>query len=179
MRLMPANWMLSLQESSGTICKLPHLGNMFVCENPRAPVNASISITAMCKGAWVVSPAVFVGQPGPSIKFKSSLATKRQIWASLEFRAEFPFVWRTLLENILHVCAVSRWSVLSTAESWASARELAEKKSRPTEVIALVSSREAANNPDGSKIHCFTLEQFIEFIAITDPAKGSIGLLGM
>ena len=125
------------------------------------------------RGSWVISPQVLVGRPGPSIKYNSSLMTKRILWASPAFRSAFPATWLVLLEIVAH--CKNRWTLLSTAEQWALARASAEKKAKPSEVLALVDPSEAKPHLK----HVFATDDFVQFIASVDVAKGSIGLLNM
>ena len=148
--------------------------SMFIAMNPTCPRNKCIALAAALRGAWVVSPGVVLGQPGPSIKYTSALETRRKIWVTPSFRQKHP--WETLLLLELLSACPNRWTVLSTAQEWATAKALADVQKRPAEVIALVSLQ---HDVVGNAKHCFDLDQFLLFVCNAQPGKGSIGLLGM
>ena len=68
-----------------------------------------------------------------------------------------------------------RWKVLSTPEEWAREKAVAESKKHPAEVLCFVGPDEVNDRLK----HCYTPSMLINFVAHTDPNKGSIGLLNM
>ena len=68
-----------------------------------------------------------------------------------------------------------KWKVIPTTAQWASAYADAQKKNKPSTVLAIVTVPERA----ASVKHAFVLEEFLEFITQIDPKRGSLGLLNM
>jgi len=164
-----------LGDLAGKVASDLHRASLFISADPRNPRNVLLTLAASLLGAWVVSPAVFLNNPGPCVKYNCGLGTKRIIWASPGFCRTFPHAWALILE-LLNVGGRHRWTVLGSVKEWATARAHAEKVGRPTEVLSLVSPAEL--NPILK--HTFTLEGLIAFIAKNqDPNKGSIGLVDM
>jgi hypothetical protein len=165
-----------LGDLAGKVASDLHRASLFISADPRNPRNVLLTLAASLLGAWVVSPAVFLNNPGPCVKYNSGLWTKRAIWASPDFRMAFPRAWALILELLIVHGGNHRWTVLGSAQEWATARAYAEKKAKPSEVLSLVGPAEL--NPILK--HTFTLEGLIAFIAKTpDPNKGSIGLVDM
>ena len=106
-------------------------------------------------------------------KYSNTLQTKRIVWASPAFRAESPAEWLLLLEIVSS--SPNRWHILNTTDEWAAAKATAEAKGRSSQVLALVVQGELR----AGLIHVFMLPQFLTFVQVRDPHKGSIGLLSM
>ena len=171
---MPRQWLATLSCIAGVITRSAAEATLFIAANPRAPSNPLVTLAACLSGAWVVSPDVFVGEPGPSIKYVSALLTRRTIWASPCFKEEFKWEWLLILE-IMKARTKQTWKVLCTSQDWAAAKMSADDKGRPADVLALVGASES-----NARIkHAFTIDQLVSFIANVDPGKGSIGLLSM
>ena len=171
--VLPDSWASKLDEYGGKKVQQVWTASMFIANNPTQPNNVLITLAATLRGAWVLSPQVFDGKPGPSIKFNGALRTRRKIWASPNFRASFNREWHVILE--LLSSQSHKWTILASSRDWANEKAHAESKKRPADVIALVVTEELT---PGLK-HCFTPDAFIQFVSTTDQKKGSIGLLGM
>ena len=171
-RKLPAGWYAKLASMNGLVVGEPWRAEIFVSSDPRAPTNTLMTLAACLRGAWIIAPDVLLGKQGPSIKYKSSLVTRRQVFATPSFRSTHAVAWRMILEFVQS--APNRWNMLPDVRKWANARALAESKKRPAEVLAIVAPAEAP----GMK-HCFVLEEFTEFITSVDLSKGSIGSLNM
>jgi hypothetical protein len=168
-----------LVDVNGTVARAPYDATMFITDDPR-PDKANIChVVAAMRGSWIMTPSVFLGHPGPCIKFVTALDTVRFLYATQLFRASFPNEWLAILEVIQKSVETNRrsvkWRVLSTPGQWAAERALAETKKRPASVIALAAGVECKPTLH----HVFTLDGLFKFIAKTDPKKGSIGLLDM
>ncbi len=170
---MPQAWLAMLTSIQGMLTREAHLATFFISNVPGAPENMIVTLAAALRGAWVISPAVFMAEAGPSIKYTSALTTKRRIWSSPAFQQEFPMEWLVILE-LMSNCA-GKWSFLASAEAWAAARAYAERQKRSAEVFALVATAEMRPTLK----HSFNPSGLVAFVAHTDPEKGSIGLLGM
>ena len=174
--LMPNAWLATLSQVSGVVTRTVHSATIFVASNPSNPCEPIITWAAFLMGAWVVSPPVFVGQAGPSIKYMPSILVKRKVWASGAFRAEHPLHWLASLEILSGYASMSQWTLLASAADWAHARAHAEKIKAPSGVIAFVSVAEAGQM---SGCHAFDVSGAIGFLAHLDSTRGSLGLLGM
>ena len=129
-----------------------------------------------CSIAWRLGSLAWCG-PGAARAFNQihfCLGDTQKIWMTPSFRQKHP--WETLLLLELLSACPNRWTVLSTAQEWATAKALADVQKRPAEVIALVSLQ---HDVVGNAKHCFDLDQFLLFVCNAQPGKGSIGLLGM
>jgi len=115
---MPREWLATLSQIRGTMVSTGHEANLFVSSNPRAPNNDLITLAACLRGSWIVSPSFFAsaGPAGPSIKYESSLMTRRSIWPSQKFREDFPRHWLCILE-ILTSTKKPAWTILGTPEN--------------------------------------------------------------
>ena len=176
---MPNEWLATLSRYRGIMTREAWRANFFVAMNPSQPVNPLITWAAALSGSWVLSPACFLGQPGPSIKYRPAIFTKRQVWASDSFivnQDSLPY-WHALLEILNAFPTTHSWKILVTAEQWARTRAHCEKAKRPAEVIALVSATEASSL---NKAGAFDMASASSFFASNfDRSRGSIGLLGM
>lgn len=166
-------WLQRLGAIGCSVAANEHVASFFISSTPRRPSNLLVSMSAILQGAWVVSPAVFFGRSGPSIKYLCALQTKRSIWASPSFCENFRKEWLLILELISS--RTNRWTVLGSAQDWATARAIAESKGTPSQVLSLVGLSEC----DPSLKHSFAPEGFLAFVGNADPQKGSIGLLDM
>jgi hypothetical protein len=150
-----------------------HRASLFISADPRNPRNALLTLAACLLGAWIVSPAIFLGSQGACVKYLCGLQTKRVIWVSTSFCNTFPRAWALILEIVN--ARKPKWKFLGSAHEWAAARADAERKGKPAEVLSLVGPAEL----DPALKHTFALDGLISFIAHPDPDKGSIGLLNM
>ena len=164
-------WIQRLHALGGLTASFAHLGSFFISKVPRNPNSVVVSLVAAMRGSWVISPEVFLGKPGPSVKFVCALQTKRYIWASPNFRSTFANEWRVILEVLSSDS--HRWKILPTAMEWATAKVTADAKKRSAEVVALIGPL------DEHVKHSYLADEFFKFIANTDSLKGSIGLLDM
>ena len=166
----------TLMKHNGNICREPSRCNFFLAVNPWQPVNPLIKWAAALKGAWVLSPDCFLGKAGASIKYKSAIFIKRQVWVSAAFQHERPLHWITLLEILQSHPGLHSWKLIHSPAAWATARARAESVKRPTEVLAIVSSGEAHQETPGT----LGLGGATDFFASNvDKARGSVGLLQM
>ena len=166
-------WHYKLSSLGGMVVNKLWDANLFVERDARVPKNTIVTLAACLVGAWIITPPVLLGLPGPCIKFKKALGTKRFIWASPDFMAMHPLEWQLILELMNSV--INKWTLLPSADAWALKKAQYEKKGKPAEVLALVSAHECAANVK----HCFGLDDFIKFIASLDVTKGSIGSFSM
>ena len=160
-------------------CKLtqqPHEATIFVAVNPWAPHDDIIMWTACLNGAWIICPRTLAGSQGASIKYQSPFGTKRKVWVSDGFKNAFPKHWLVLLKALKEL-PINPFTFLATSVDWARERALAEKKERPAEVLALMSTGEAKSIK--GKAHVFDVQRAIEFFARPDPKRGSLGILNM
>ena len=105
-----------------------HLATCFISDNPWAPTSTCLFLSACMQGAWVLSPAAFLGNAGSSVKYLKGLSIKRAVWASPSFRSDFPHEWLTILELLSR--HTHKWQLLNSAEAWADAKAHAERKNR-------------------------------------------------
>jgi hypothetical protein len=160
---------------NGSITTLPHEATLFIAAEPRNPGDERITLVASLQGFWVISPAVFLGRAGPSIKYCSAFQTGRILYSTPTFRASFANEWRIILEIVKSAGAGCKWRVVRNVQEWANAKAIADAKKKPSTVIALADQSECRPNLK----HVFTVEAFLGFVSRTDPTKGSIGLLNM
>ena len=159
------------------MCKDVHRSNIFLASNPWTPMNPLITWAAALSGAWVISPACFLGNAGASMKYKPAIFTKRFVWASSAFQHEHCLHWVVLLEVLNAHPGLHAWKVITNAAEWATLRARAEKNKSPTTTLARLSTGEAQANP-GSGL--FSVADATKFFANNvDKSKGSIGLLNM
>ena len=168
-------WHYKLSSLGGMVVNKLWDANLFVERDARVPKNTIVTLAACLVGAWIITPPVLLGLPGPCIKFKKALGTQRIIWASPDFMAMHPLEWQLILELMNSV--INKWTLLPSADAWALKKAQYEKKGKPAEVLALVSAHECAANANVK--HCFELDDFIKFIASLDVTKGSIGSSSM
>ena len=165
---------------NGISTAIPHEATLFLAAEPRNPREKIITVVAQLRGSWVVSPAVFLGHSGPSIKYCSALQTARVLYSTPLFRTNFTNEWLAILEVIRRVGSADRkvmnWNVVRTVHQWAAAKALADSKKKPATVIALADQQLECK---AELKHVFALDSFLQFIAKIDPKKGSIGLLDM
>ena len=166
-------WLLRLGVLGASIASDVHVASVFVAKVPRSPCSSLVNLCAVMRGTWIISPEVLLGRPGPSVKYKSALVTKRVLWSTPAFRQNFRAEWLLILEVLS--ANSNRWTVLGSAHEWALARNIAEDKKRPAEVITLIGPGEG----DPQLKHMFLPADCVAFLANTDPLKGSIGLLDM
>ena len=171
--VLPREWLATLVKYDGIRRNEPYEATMFVADLPSSPRNSTISLAAVMMGAWVVTPAVFVGQQGASIKY-DSIAQKRLVWVSESFKQTFAREFIVLLE-VLKRKPELNWKFLASPEQWAINKAEMERRKTPAFVLALVGRAEV---PDHAK-HVFALESLVSFLARTHPVKGSIGILNM
>jgi hypothetical protein len=173
---LPREWLATLVRVEATVTNDLHVATVFVADNPRSPTSPIITLVASLTGSWVISPSVFVGGGGPSVKYLEAITSKRVVWASAAFQQTSSREWLAILEvannNRNGNC---KWTFLGSCQEWATARVIAERKKKPTDVIALVGPLELRDTLK----HCFSPAGLVAFIARSDPNKGSIGLLNM
>lgn len=172
---LPSEWHATLTRVEATVTTDLNHATMFVADNPRSPMSPIITLVASLTGSWVVSPSVFVGNAGPSVKYLESMATKRLVWVSPAFQQTYPREWLAILEVANNTNVICKWTFLGSCKAWANARAIAESKKRPTDVIALVGPLEMNDKLK----HCFGVVELITFMAHSHPNKGSIGVLNM
>ena len=167
---------VTLLKHNAIMCKDIHRSNIFIAYNPWMPQNPLITWAAALSGAWVLSPACFLGSAGASMKYKPAIFMKRTVWASNAFQHAHLEHWLVLLE-ILTAHPVHSWKIVADSAQWAALRVKAESKKVPTTVLAFLSTDEArANGGPG----LFNLDDATKFLAKdVDKSRGSIGLLNM
>jgi hypothetical protein len=174
---LPAEWHATFRKHNATITCDLHLSTVFVTGTPWNPVQSIITWAAVLSGAWVITPACFVGKPGASVKYKPSIFLKRRVWASESFKSNYRQHWIVLLEILKAYPTVHSWKMLLDADQWATARAHAERTKRKAEVIALVGPGEATAMHD---VNAFDLNGAMEqFANNVDKSRGSIGLINM
>ena len=173
---LPSAW--HTQVAALEALETPHLyaAGFFIASNPWKPHNCLFTWSAVMLGAWVITPAVFLNAPGPCVKYRSALLTKRQLWASNDLRVQYPALWLLLLELISRSSVwppSKRWTVLATPAEYAAAKV----KTQGAEVIALLTAAELERNVGVS--HTFSPESLLEFLRRTDADRTSLGSCGM
>lgn len=153
------------------------LGNIFVVPDVTRLTEA-VSIAACLKGAWVISPEVFCLAPGPALKFKPALATRRFIWASDGFKEEHPEAWGMLRRVSTPAIGRAQWVFLDSGADWAASKARAIRSNNASKVLALLSSQEAAIQSDEVK-HAFDFEGLLHFITRYDRSRCTMGEGGM
>ncbi len=173
---MPKEWLATLSKYSATVTREPHKATIFVAANPWQPSEPIVTWAACLIGTWVISPESFVGNRGPSLKYKAAIFTKRKVWASYTFRTDNPLHWLVMLEVLNAHPSTNQWTLLGSSAAWANARAHAERVKRPTEVLAFVGNGERLrlNMP-----HVFDGSSWKDFLPNIDPTRGSLGLLNM
>ena len=107
----------------------------------------------------MVTPAVYMQDAvGTSLKYNPAVRTKRRLWASDAFQAEFPRLWLLILEAMSCVLGC-QWKVVPSVEEFGMAKVKAERGGRVAEVVAFVSSAEAVVAGNGER-HIFDADVF-------------------
>ena len=70
---LSAELQATLVKHSAHMCKDIHRCNVFLAYNPWMPVSPLITWAAALSGAWVLSPACFLGSAGASLKYKHAI----------------------------------------------------------------------------------------------------------
>ena len=171
--MLPVGWLAKLAALSAREATDLSKATAFVATNPRKPCDRLVALAAVLRGSWAMSPNVFMGDSGPSVKYIAAFATKRSIFATPLFKRTYPREWLLVLElaNSVPNC---KWKFLGSAVEWAAARAVVERKGTPTQVLALVGPGEAA-----ALKHAFSVDGLVDFVGHEDPKMGSIGLLMM
>ena len=91
-------WHYKLSSLGGMVVNKLWDANLSVERDARVPKNTIVTLAACLVGAWIITPPVLLGLPGPCIKFKKAMGTKRFIWASPDFMAMHPLEWQLILE---------------------------------------------------------------------------------
>ena len=151
-----------------------HAASIFVSEHPWEPRNPLVTVMAVLRGAWIVTPAVYLlRSQGPAVKFKPATAIVRTVFVSAGFIQENKRLWLAMLE-LLNVVS-HKWKVLTDPADYAVAKVRA--KSNPSRVIALVALGELEAHP--VLPHVFDLEKFLGFITIREEKRITLGLGAM
>ena len=162
------------RQLQGRVTLVVHMASLFLSREPTNPRNIGVTLSASLQGSWVLSPEVFLGKPGPSVKYRAALNVKRTVWASPNFRNAYPTDWLVMLE-LIKSHQPNQWTVLSDAREWANRKALAERKNRSAEVLGLLHTDEISPHMK----HCFNMKDALSFVSALDPNYGSIGLLHM
>ena len=119
-------------------------------------------------------PSVFGGSPGPALKYKRALCTRRLLWVTFDFRANFPDIWANILEALTSGDGPCDWHLLPSAEAWAATKAVAQERSRSAEVLALLTEVEASAVEGTGQ--AFNHSGFLDFLGKPDWEKSSLGL---
>ena len=175
---LPTDWLLHVSRNEARAVQESdaHHVRFFVAENPWAPTSVTVSWAACLTGAFVVTPAVYMqAAAGPSLKYNPAVRTKRRLWASDAFQAEFPRLWLLILEVMSCALGLSQWKVIPSVEEFDMAKVKAERGGHSAEVVALVSSAEAVVAGKGAR-HIFDADAFFNFITSVDNSRTTLGL---
>ena len=131
----------------------------------------------MLKGAWVVSPSVYMRRPGPALKYKCALQVERELYVSASFRQQHASHWLLLLEVMNFLNQTHKWKLMLDPVLFARRKALPSNY-KGARVLALMSTEEV-ENPANAVPHAFSLMTFIDFISIRDDARTTFGLSNM
>ena len=114
--------------------------DMLIVQNPSDP-GARNLWCAVLKGVPLISPEVATKLAGAMVQYKPALATRRQLWMSLDFRRQRPAIL-ALVEACANEFENSKWRFLpgDTEDDFKNALRKTRGK---TEVVALVTKKES------------------------------------
>ena len=126
---------------------------------------------AALTGAWVVTPAVFMGKKSAALKYERGIQTKRTVWVSKNFMQAYRQVWALMLE-VLNVNK-HHWNILTDVSQYCTAKVKAQRARKDAEVLALVTPEEATTN---ALPHVFGPHEFLEFVRKLNQKRTTFGL---